>query len=68
MVCWSFAVLPTIGQFATSFLAMKAIGQIAPITRMSSHETWLDRISVGRPCDGTPATWIRTRSSRVSAR
>ena len=43
----SLASQPNTGQRATSLLATNTTGASADMTQMSSHDTWLDRISAG---------------------
>ena len=40
---------------------------VEPITGISSHETWFDRISTGLPVTGAPSTRTRTRKILLSS-
>jgi hypothetical protein len=56
----SLASQPNTGQCATSLLATNTTGASADITQMSSHETWLDRISAGLAVERWPTSVILT--------
>lgn len=65
----SLASPPISGQVATSDLATKASGRIAPSTEMSSQETWLATISPPRPAaGGVPRMVVRTPRPRQTSR
>jgi len=68
MVRCSFASQPNTGQRATSLLAMNTTGASEVMTQMSSHETWLDRISTGVSAVRVPTSRIRTPTSAQKTR